>query len=643
METSLVKAVQGIILSALFVPGLLMPVAAQTMEQSLYRQAYDAVRANDQARFQQIRARLTHYPLLPYLDYYQLAFRPGAADYDKVTRFIREHGDTPQSNRLERSYLTHLAQSQQWSQFLRFYPAKPSSTDLLCMHYQARYYTGQQTQALQEAGKLWLSGQSRPDACTPLFQLWQQAGLRTQEKVWTRMTLAFEAENPNLIRHLGAQLGSGMQPYADQMIALFEQPARAMNPAYFSTAAPSRRLLSLGLARYANQQPESVLHQLAQARSRFGLTPAEVAPVERAVARRLLLDRSISQRSWVDATVVRLDDPDLLELRARLAIWEQDWRGLSGWVKRMPMALQKEDRWRYWLARSLEVQGHKKPARDLYLETANLRGFYGFMAAQRTGVPYRIKNQSAGTKVPDWRTATHRWPFLLRVRELLDMNEITAARAEWVHNMDRNPVAQRIEFGHIALNQGWHELAILASIRAEAWDAIELRFPKPYKQTFSQMARERSVDMSLLYAVSRQESALYPRAESPVGARGLMQLMPGTAKETASKLGVPYRNPEQLFEPTLNVRLGSAYLKRLLDVYDGNRILATAAYNAGPGRVKRWREQSRNRPMDVWVESIPYKETRNYVQNVLSFDLIYQHKLQQPLRFMSERELSHAY
>lgn len=620
-----------------------MPVAAQTMDQSLYRQAYDAVRANDQARFQQIRARLTHYPLLPYLDYYQLAFRPGAADYDKVTRFIREHGDTPQSNRLERSYLTHLAQSQQWSQFLRFYPAKPSSTDLLCMHYQARYYTGQQTQALQEAGKLWLSGQSRPDACTPLFQLWQQAGLRTQEKVWTRMTLAFEAENPNLIRHLGAQLGSGMQPYADQMIALFEQPARAMNPAYFSTAAPSRRLLSLGLARYANQQPESVLHQLAQARSRFGLTPAEVAPVERAVARRLLLDRSISQRSWVDATVVRLDDPDLLELRARLAIWEQDWRGLSGWVKRMPMALQKEDRWRYWLARSLEVQGQKKPARDLYLETANLRGFYGFMAAQRTGVPYRIKNQSAGTKVPDWRTATHRWPFLLRVRELLDMNEITAARAEWVHNMDRNPVAQRIEFGHIALNQGWHELAILASIRAEAWDAIELRFPKPYKQTFSQMARERSVDMSLLYAVSRQESALYPRAESPVGARGLMQLMPGTAKETASKLGVPYRNPEQLFEPTLNVRLGSAYLKRLLDVYDGNRILATAAYNAGPGRVKRWREQSRNRPMDVWVESIPYKETRNYVQNVLSFDLIYQHKLQQPLRFMSERELSHAY
>lgn len=637
------KAVQGIIFSALCVPGLVAPVFAQTMEQSLYREGYAAVRANDQARFQQIRARLNHYPLLPYLDYYQLAFRPGAADYNDVTRFIRQHGDTPQSNRLERAYLTYLAQSQQWSQFLRFYPAKPNSTDLLCMHYQARYYTGHKSEALQEAGKLWLTGQSRPDACDPLFQLWQQAGLRTQEKIWQRMNLAFEAQNPNLIRHLGAQLGGSLKPYGDQMIALFDQPARAMNPASFSTAPPSRQLLSLGLARYANEQPEPALRQLGEMKRRFGLNQAEVARVERAAARRLLLDRSLAQRSWLDTTLVRMKDAELVELRARLAIWEQDWRGLEGWVKRMPMALQKEDRWRYWLARSLEVQGRQKPARELYLETANLRGFYGFMAAQRTGVPYRIKNQSVAHKVPDWRTASSRWPFLVRVRELLAMNEITAARSEWIHNMDRNPVAQRLEFGHIALNQGWHELAILSSIRAEAWDAIDLRFPLPLKRTFSQMAQERTMNTSLLYAISRQESALYPLAQSPVGARGLMQLMPATARETASKLGVPYRNEQQLFDPAMNIRLGSAYLKRLLDVYDGNRILAAAAYNAGPGRVKRWRDQSTNKPMDVWVESIPYKETRNYVQNVLSFDLIYQHKLQQPLRFMSERELNHAY
>ncbi|WP_439834205.1 transglycosylase SLT domain-containing protein [Aeromonas enteropelogenes] len=632
------KAVWGILLTTLFAPGIM----AQTQDQSLYRQAYDAVRANDQARFQQLRARLIHYPLLPYLDYFQLAFRPGAADYQDVTRFIRQHGDTPQSNRLERTYLTYLAQSQQWSQFLRFYPAKPKSTDLLCMHYQALYYTGKTREALQGAGKMWMSGQSRPDACDPLFTLWQGAGLRTQDKIWQRMTMAFEAENPNLIRHLGASLGTGLQGYGNQMVTLFEQPAKAMNPTYFSNSPYSRKLLSLGLTRYANQQPEVVLRQLDLFRSRFGLSQADIKPVERAIARRLLLDRSRSERQWLDNTVRLLADPDITELRARLAIWEEDWRGLSGWVKMMPMARQKEDRWRYWMARSLEVQGQQKQARDLYLETANLRGFYGFMAAQRTGAPYRMKNQTV-PHVPDWRSASRRWPFLLRVQELLAMNEVAAARSEWIHNMDRNPVAQRIEFGHIALNRGWHDLAILASIRAEAWDALELRFPKPYKQTFSQVARERAVNMSLLYAISRQESALYPRAQSPVGARGLMQLMPATAKETASKIGVPYRSEQQLFDPAINIRLGSAYLKRLLDVYDGNRILAAAAYNAGPGRVKLWREQSADKPMDVWVESIPYRETRNYVQNVLSFDLIYQHKFQQPLRFMSDRELKHGY
>ncbi|MCZ0750854.1 transglycosylase SLT domain-containing protein [Aeromonas enteropelogenes] len=632
------KAVWGILLTTLFAPGIM----AQTQDQSLYRQAYDAVRANDQARFQQLRARLTHYPLLPYLDYFQLAFRPGAADYQDVTRFIRQHGDTPQSNRLERTYLTYLAQSQQWSQFLRFYPAKPKSTDLLCMHYQALYYTGKTREALQGAGKMWMSGQSRPDACDPLFTLWQGAGLRTQDKIWQRMTMAFEAENPNLIRHLGASLGTGLQGYGNQMVTLFEQPAKAMNPTYFSNNPYSRKLLSLGLTRYANQQPEAVLRQLDLFRSRFGLSQADITPVERAIARRLLLDRLRSERQWLDNTVRLLADPDITELRARLAIWEEDWRGLSGWVKMMPMARQKEDRWRYWMARSLEVQGQQKQARDLYLETANLRGFYGFMAAQRTGAPYRMKNQTV-PHVPDWRSASRRWPFLLRVQELLAMNEVAAARSEWIHNMDRNPVAQRIEFGHIALNRGWHDLAILASIRAEAWDALELRFPKPYKQTFSQVARERAVNMSLLYAISRQESALYPRAQSPVGARGLMQLMPATAKETAGKIGVPYRSEQQLFDPAMNIRLGSAYLKRLLDVYDGNRILAAAAYNAGPGRVKRWREQSADKPMDVWVESIPYRETRNYVQNVLSFDLIYQHKFQQPLRFMSDRELKHGY
>ncbi len=357
-------------------------------------------------------------------------------------------------------------------------------------------------------------------------------------------------------------------------------------------------------------RPEPALRQLGEMKRRFGLNQAEVARVERAAARRLLLDKSTRPAQLAGC------DPGADEgCRAGGAAGTP--RHLGAGLARprrlgqaIPMALQKEDRWRYWLARSLEVQGRQKPARELYLETANLRGFYGFMAAQRTRGALSHQEPERGHKVPDWRTASSRWPFLVRVRELLAMNEITAARSEWIHNIDRNPVAQRLEFGHIALNQGWHELAILSSIRAEAWDAIDLRFPLPLKRTFSQMAQERTMNTSLLYAISRQESALYPLAQSPVGARGLMQLMPATAKRPPASWEYSYRNEQQLFDPAMNIRLGSAYLKRLLDVYDGNRILAAAAYNAGPGRVSAGGIRA---PTSRWmsrVESIPYRDAQ---------------------------------
>lgn len=636
MEQIPLRAVVGVVLCALSVPLL-----AQTTEQTLYRQAHEAVRANDMGRFYQIRARLSHYPLLPYLDYYRLAFRPGQADYAEVTRFIRQHADTPQSNRLERSYLQYLAQSQQWSRFLTFYPELPESTGLRCLHYEARYQTGHRDEALKAAESLWMSGESRPDACDGLFALWQGRGLRTQAKVWKRMTLAFEAANPALIRHLSVALGSE-QPYGKLMQETLDRPTRVTQGANYPNTAKGREVLLLGLARYANEAPTRALDLLAVYQGRYRFSNGAMQPVEQAAARRLLLDRSTERRSWLDGWMRSSSDEELLELRARLAVWEQDWQRLAGWIKGMPPALQQSERWRYWLARSLEKRGEAGQARTLYREVAAMRGYYGFLAAQRAGAPYRLKNEYPA-KVPTWSQAVRHWPFLARVRELKAMNELTAARSEWVHNVDRSEREQKLVLSALAEGQGWHDLAILGTIRAEAWDALDLRFPMPLRQTYDRVAREHGMPSSLLYAISRQESAMYPLAQSPVGARGLMQLMPATARHTAGKIGFPYRSEQQLFNPDVNVRLGSAYLKGLLDNYDGNRIFAAAAYNAGPGRVARWRAQSDGKPVDVWVEGIPFKETRNYVQNILSFNLIYEHKRRQPLKLLSDAELHGRY
>jgi soluble lytic murein transglycosylase len=179
-----------------------------------------------------------------------------------------------------------------------------------------------------------------------------------------------------------------------------------------------------------------------------------------------------------------------------------------------------------------------------------------------------------------------------RVRELLALGENDQARAEWSFLMDSVSQDDKLQLGAMALRCGWSDLAVLTSIRAKAWDVLELRFPMPMTGIFSRFARMQGVDTSLLYALARQESALYHKAQSPVGASGLMQLMPTTAEHMARKIGVPFAGKQQLINPEINIRLGSAYIKELLDNYGGNRVLAAAAYNAGPGRVRQWRRLS---------------------------------------------------
>ncbi len=212
------------------------------------------------------------------------------------------------------------------------------------------------------------------------------------------------------------------------------------------------------------------------------------------------------------------------------------------------------------------------------------------------------------------------------------------ARNEWLYLLDQSNYDNKLQLGLVAQRRGWDHLGIQASIRSKAKDALALRFPTPKKAVFSRYAKERNIDVSLLYALARQESAMYEQAQSPVGASGLMQLMPATAAETAQKLGELPPSPLALTNADTNVRLGSAYIKGLLDQYDGNRVLAAAAYNAGPGRVRKWRKQSSGQPVDLWVENIPYKETRNYVQNVLVFNAIYQDRLKRPVRFLTDSE-----
>ncbi|GHA27200.1 transglycosylase SLT domain-containing protein [Oceanisphaera arctica] len=609
-----------------------------------YRQAEQALKKNDLALYERLRQGLDAYPLTVYLDFQYLDDRMQHLTTAQVIRFMTRYSDSLLADRLERRYLFRLAREQRWQEFLALYPALPNSVELQCAHYRARWATGGRATAIAGAERLWLHGYSRPDICNPLFDAWSSIGGRNDEHIWQRMLLAFEHRQDGLLAHLGRQLSSSARPAGDFLLSLDKDPELlAGSNLLVAGSERHKAALAQALSRLADTKPELVMSLYPKYQRQSGLSQPLVAGIERQLARRLMFNRTQDYRGWLDSRLPVVGDADLFELRSRLAIWEQDWRTLPGWIDRLPVAAQQDSRWQYWRGRALKAQNRHAEGDKAWQQAAQNRDYYGFLAAQQGRHNFSLQKKPL-VSAPPLSQARLQWPALSRVEEWLALGDKTAARTEWYHLLGRVNEADGLALGSLALSRGWYDKSIVASIQVRAWDHLDLRFPVVYRELFQRQARKLGVDEATLFAIARQESAFYEQARSPVGAGGLMQLMPATARETARKHGISgYQDPSDVYRPEVNVQLGSSYFKELLGRYDNNRVPAIAAYNAGPSRINRWLKESGSRPMDVWVENIPYRETRGYVQNVLAFSVIYQDMLGQKKTFLKPAELNDVY
>ncbi|EOC3070162.1 murein transglycosylase [Cronobacter malonaticus] len=592
---------------------------------------------------EQLMPTLQTYPLYPYLQYRQLTDDLMNEPTIAVQQFIQANPTLPPARTLTSRFVNELARREDWRGLLAFSPQPPGSTEAQCNYYYAKWNTGDAQGAWQGAKDLWQTGKNLPAACERLFQAWRTSGAQDPLAYLERIRLAMKEGNTSLVSSLASQLPPDYQTISSALVSLANDPNSVMTFVRSVGATDfTRQMAAVAFASVARQDVENarlMIPSLIQAQQ---LNDAQAQELRDIVAWRLMgNDVTAEQARWRDDAIMRSESTSLIERRVRMALGIGDRSGLNTWLARLPMEAKEKDEWRYWQADLLMERGRDDEAKTILHSLMQQRGFYPMAAAQRLDEDYPLRVD----KAPAVNAALFEGPEMARVRELMYWGLDNTARSEWANLVTSRSKQEQAALARYAFDRNWWDLSVQATIAGKLWDQLEERFPLAYKDLFARYVSDKAVPQSYAMAIARQESAWNPKVRSPVGASGLMQLMPGTATHTVKMFNLPgYSNSAQLLDPETNIQIGTSYLQYVYGMFDNNRIFASAAYNAGPGRVRTWLGNSAGRIDAVaFVESIPFSETRGYVKNVLAYDAYYRYFMGGKPVLMSDAEWSRRY
>lgn len=545
--------------------------------------------------------------------------------------FLNHHRGQPVAEVFREQWLAALARREDWPAFRGAWSTSIKSAALRCSELNARQALGA-TDAdwTADAQALWRgAAKSLPGECdAPMAILAAKGGLPPALR-WERIEKAAAEWQPGVMRAAARGLPAEEFALANDYAAFVESPHdRALN---WPKTPRSRLIASHGLAKLAKAQPSSAETRLPKFAEALGMNDAErgralyqaalwtVASYEPESARRLNAVPDIAY------------DEKLHEWRVREAMARSDWRAALAAIRKMGDRQRRDSRWRYFEARLLEMGGDKTNADILYRDAANKPEFHGFLAADRIGAPYALCPWTPKTDAAAKATIA-RDPGMVRAMLLYRLERGGWAEREWSDALARFTPEQRRIAVDIAQDNGWFDRGVFGLVNVggksypEESRLYELRFPLHHDTVIRREAAKHNIDPTWVAAEIRAESVFNPRARSHADARGLMQVLPGTGAGIARRLGLPWRGGDSLYEPEFNIQLGTAYLRELEDKY-GYTYVAIAAYNAGPAPVARWQSQRPDMDADFWIETISYKETRDYVARILAFSVIYDWRL----------------
>ena len=569
---------------------------------------------------------LADYVLLPDLEASLIrASLRKASDY-RVETFIATHKQLRIADEIRALWLNELARRDRWKKYLELY-VDNGNTKRKCHAFTARIATGRTRGIADEILPMWMVGKSQPDACNPAFRYLAEAGYLTESRKRKRLVMAIEAREFSLARFLAGDLDWQDREWVTRWQRMRSNPtAELAKPARFKNNSAERDLILYGFNRLARQDPLYTADAWLDYRTRFDFAPPERNEISRRLAlwaARKHLPEAAGLLAAVPASARNLE---VRQWQVRTALLNQDWPAIFAYINEMPGAEREREVWRYWRARAMQEQGQHDAASAIFRSLARERDYYGFLAADQIGAPYAFEHRPIQPDQALLEELAGR-EDLRRARELYIAGLHGRARSEWnaaVAGMQPSAVAQAAILAH---RWDWPSRAIATASTGDMLNDLEIRFPTPYRELFAEQTDAANISFSWAYGISRSESLFMPDVSSGAGALGLMQLMPATGRQVARRARVPYRNKFSLLDPETNVTLGTRYLARMYERFGGNQVLATAAYNAGPHRVDRWLPENGEVIADIWVDTIPFTETRRYVRRVLSSQVIFTWRL----------------
>ncbi|MDB2705375.1 transglycosylase SLT domain-containing protein [Pseudomonadota bacterium] len=593
-----------------------------------FQLAKKALETNQISKFKKLNNKLQGYPLQPYLDYLYLRHRLSYTNEKTISHFLQQQQGTFYAKRLRSSWLNSLARERKWSLFLAHYQS-PQSVSRQCLQVQALINTDKQSEAIATIPSLWLVPRSQHKNCDPIFTFWEGKNLLTDDLRLQRIMLAVHAKQFSLAKYLAKPL---KHPQAtNALISAWQQandsPQQFLN-SKITDNKNNRDIIKHAIYRLARKSTDQAYEAWQKLSPNYKFSEQDKLTAQRAIANRAALNRE-------DRTLEYFSDIPNEAWRVRAALWQQDWQAVNKAVLSLNLNERQQPRWQYWLARSQAKLGQHVEATKTYQSLISKRDFYGFLAADQLQQPYQMNHKPIYYEQAEIDLLLQH-PAVARLKEFFTLDMDLAARRQ-AYSLKQQLSPRELQLlATLTHKWQWHNQTIALLGKAKYWDALNLRFPLVYNSPILLAAKKNGIDPSWLLGIVRQESAFNSHARSHVGATGLMQLMPKTAKQIARLINKPLKNTSELLIPERNIQLGSAYLRRMYDKNQQNPVLATASYNAGPHRVARWLPE-KTLPADIWIENIPFTETRHYTQAVLSYAAIFDYQRKQTIKPLSTR------